>query len=122
VPSRREHRGELEELVKTWASGKTRREIWDGLRELDYFGAPVLSVGEVMEDRHIKERGAFVERDHPTAGSTKLLAPWIHLSKTPPSIHADAPAIGQHTDEVLGGILGLTRDELADLRAQGIVK
>ena len=120
--ARREHRGELEELVKTWASGKTRREIWDGLRELDYFGAPVLSVGEVMEDRHIKERGAFVERDHPTAGSTKLLAPWIHLSKTPPSIHADAPAIGQHTDEVLGGILGLTRDELADLRAQGIVK
>jgi crotonobetainyl-CoA:carnitine CoA-transferase CaiB-like acyl-CoA transferase len=119
--SRRQHRGELEEIVRTWASGKTRQEIWDGLRELDYFGAPVLSIGEVMEDRHIKERRAFVERDHPTAGPTTLLAPWIHLSKTPTSIHHDAPTIGQHTDEVLGS-LGLTVTELADLRAQGVIK
>jgi formyl-CoA transferase len=120
--ARRQHHGELEEVVKTWASGKTRQEIWDGLRDLDYFGAPVLSIGEVMEDRHIKERRAFIERDHPTAGPTTLLAPWIHLSKTPPSIHDGAPLIGQHTDEVLGGQLGLTKDELADLRAAGVVK
>jgi crotonobetainyl-CoA:carnitine CoA-transferase CaiB-like acyl-CoA transferase len=79
LEARRQHRGEVEELVRTWASGKTRREIWDGLRDLDYFGAPVLSIGKVMEDRHIKERRAFIERDHPTAGRTKLLAPWIHL-------------------------------------------
>jgi crotonobetainyl-CoA:carnitine CoA-transferase CaiB-like acyl-CoA transferase len=121
VAARRQHRGELEEIVRTWASGKTRQEIWDGLRELDYFGAPVLSVGEVMKDQHIKERRAFIERDHPAAGRTTLLAPWIHLSKTPTSIHHDAPAIGQHTDEVLGA-LGLTTADLADLLAQGVIK
>ena len=120
--ARRQNRAELEKIVKTWASGKTRQEIWDGLRELDYFGAPVLSIGEVMEDRHIKERRAFIEREHPTAGPTTLLAPWIHLSKTPTGIHQDAPAIGQHTDEVLGGLLGLTETELGDLRAEGVVK
>ena len=119
---RRQHRTELEKIVKAWASGKTRQEIWDGLRELDYFGAPVLSIGEVIEDRHIKERKAFIQREHPTAGPTTLLAPWIHLSKTPSTIHHDAPAIGQHTDEVLGGLLGLTSVELRDLRAQGVVK
>ena len=121
APARRQHRAEVEEIVRTWASGKTRQEIWDGLRELDYFGAPVLSIGEVMEDRHIKARRAFIERDHPTAGPTTLLAPWIHLSKTPTSINHDAPTIGQHTDEVLGS-LGLTATELADLRAQGVIK
>lgn len=120
--ARRQHRAELDQMVRTWASGKTRQEIWDGLRDLDYFGAPVLSIGEVIEDQHIKERRAFIERDHPTAGPTTLLAPWIHLSKTPPRIHDDAPAIGQHTDEVLSGLLGLTRAELSDLRAEGIVK
>jgi len=120
--ARRQRRAEVEELVKNWASGKTRQEIWDGLRELDYFGAPVLSVGEVMEDRHIKERRAFVDRDHPSAGPMTLLAPWIHLSKTPTSIHDDAPAIGQHTDEVLGGQLGLSAGELSDLRAEGVIK
>ncbi|MDP2607031.1 MAG: CoA transferase, partial [Deltaproteobacteria bacterium] len=61
-------------------------------------------------------------RDHPTAGPTTLLAPWIHLSKTPASIRNDAPAIGQHTDEVLGGLLDLTAADLSDLRAKGIIK
>ena len=119
--ARRKHRAELEEIVRTWATGKTRQELWDGLRELDYFGAPVLSIGEVLEDPHIKERRAFIERDHPSAGPITLLAPWIHLSKTPTSIHHDAPAIGQHTDEVLSE-LGLTKAELSALRAEGVVQ
>jgi crotonobetainyl-CoA:carnitine CoA-transferase CaiB-like acyl-CoA transferase len=120
--ARRQYQSELEELIKGWARGKTRQELWDGLRGLDYFGAPVLSIREVLEDPHIKSRQAFIQRDHPTAGPTTLLAPWIHLSKTPPSIREDAPAIGQHTNEVLEGVLGLSRGELGELRAQGVIK
>jgi crotonobetainyl-CoA:carnitine CoA-transferase CaiB-like acyl-CoA transferase len=120
--ARRQNQPELEELVKAWAHGKTRQELWDGLRPLDYFGAPVLSTREVLEDPHIKARQAFIKRDHFTAGPTTLLAPWIHLTKTPASIREDAPAIGQHTDEVLGGILGLNKAELGDLRVQGVIK
>jgi crotonobetainyl-CoA:carnitine CoA-transferase CaiB-like acyl-CoA transferase len=44
------------------------------------------------------------------------------LSKTPASIRDDAPAIGQHTDEVLGGLLSLTAAKLSELRAQGAIK
>ena len=122
APARRQYRTELEEMIKSWARGKTRREIWDTLRDLDYFGAPVLSTAEVLEDPHIKARQAFIKRDHPTAGPTTLLAPWIHLSKTPASIRNDAPAIGQHTDDVLGDLLGLGAADLSDLRAKGVIK
>jgi crotonobetainyl-CoA:carnitine CoA-transferase CaiB-like acyl-CoA transferase len=120
--ARRQNQAELEEIIKAWAREKTRQELWDSLRDLDYFGAPVLSTREVLEDPHIKVRQAFIERDHPTAGPTTLLAPWIHLSKTPASIRDDAPSIGQHTHEVLGGLLGLSKVELGDLRAQGVIK
>ncbi|MBI4528358.1 MAG: CoA transferase [Deltaproteobacteria bacterium] len=120
--ARRQRRGELEQMVRSWARGKARQKIWEGLRDLGYFGAPVLSIGEVLEDPHIKARQAFVTRDHPTAGPTVVLAPWIHLSETPSSIRDDAPAIGQHTDEVLGEILGLTPAELGELRAQRVIK
>ena len=82
----------------------------------------MLSKAEVLKDPHIKERNAFIERDHPTAGPTTLLAPWIHMSQTPASIRDDAPAIGQHTDEVLGGLLGLSEAELADLRAAAVIR
>jgi len=122
VAARKQHRSALYELIRTWMLGKTRQELWNGLRAIDYFGAPVLSMGEVIEDEHIKERKAFIDRDHPTAGPTKLLAPWIHMSKNPASIRTDSPALGQHTDEVLGGVLGMTAAELGELRAQGVVK
>jgi crotonobetainyl-CoA:carnitine CoA-transferase CaiB-like acyl-CoA transferase len=122
APARKQHRSELYELIKSWVSSKTRQELWNELRHIDYFGAPVLSMGEVIEDPHIKERNAFVDRDHPSAGPVKLLAPWIHMSKTPASIRTDSPALGQHTDEVLGGVLGLTAAKLSELRNQGIVK
>jgi crotonobetainyl-CoA:carnitine CoA-transferase CaiB-like acyl-CoA transferase len=122
APARRQHRAKLEETIKSWAAGKTRRELWEGLRDLDYFGAPVLSTAEVLEDPHIKARQAFIERDHPSAGRATFLAPWVHLSRTPASIRDHAPAIGQHTDEVLGGLLSLTPAELSDLRAQGVIK
>lgn len=120
--SRRQHRAELEDLVRTWARGQTRRSIWSALRDLGYFGAPVLSIGEVLEDPHIQAREAFTVREHPTAGPTTLLRPWIRMSKTPASLRQDAPAIGQHTDEVLSGLLGLSANELAELRTQGIAK
>jgi crotonobetainyl-CoA:carnitine CoA-transferase CaiB-like acyl-CoA transferase len=122
APARKQQRSELYELIRSWIRGKKRQELWDGLREIDYFGAPVLSMGEVIEDKHIKERKAFIDRNHPTAGPTKLLAPWIHMSKTPASIRADSPAIGQHTDEVLAGILGLNAGELSALRAESVIK
>ena len=122
APARKQYRADLYDLIRSWMRGKTRRELWDGLRQIDYFGAPVLSMGEVIEDPHIKERKAFIERDHPTAGPVKLLAPWIHMSKTPTSIRTDSPALGQHTDEVLGGLLGLSGAEVRNLHEQGVVK
>ncbi|MSP37372.1 MAG: hypothetical protein EXR70_02610 [Deltaproteobacteria bacterium] len=109
-------------LVKAWVATKPRQELWQGLRHIDYFGAPILSMGEVIEDEHIKERKAFVDRNHPVAGPVKLLAPWIHMSKTPTSIRADAPLLGQHTDDVLGNVLGLSGAQLSDLRAGKVIK
>jgi len=122
APARKQNRAQLHELVKSWAKTKTRQELWNGLRSIDYFGAPVLSMGEVIEDPHIKERNAFIDRDHPTAGPTKLLAPWIHMSQTPASIRTDAPALGQHTDDVLAGVLGLSAAQIRELHDHGIVK
>jgi crotonobetainyl-CoA:carnitine CoA-transferase CaiB-like acyl-CoA transferase len=120
--ARREHRREIEDLVQSWARTRTRQEVWLALKDLGYFGAPVLSLGEVLEDPHVRERQAFVQRDHPNAGPTTLLAPWIHLSETPSSIHDDSPSVGQHTDEVLSDVLGLAPRDVEALHAQGVVQ
>lgn len=118
---RRVNRKELDALVFGWARGQTRQELWVKLRDLGYFGAPILSMGEVIEDPHIVARGAFIQRDHPTSGPLTLLAPWIRMSETPTAIDAVSPTLGQHTDEVLGGVLGLSVSEIKELRAQEAV-
>ena len=120
--ARRKNRTGLDDIVKAWARNRTRQEVWEALKDVGYFGAPVLSLNEVLEDPHVKARHAFIERDHPTAGPTTLLAPWIHMSETPPSIHDDAPLVGQHTDAVLGELLGLDTGELSELRTKGVIQ
>ena len=120
--ARSKNGNELNRIVREWAGDKTRNELWVGLRDLGYFGAPVLSLDEVMEDPHVKERGTFIQRDCPTYGPATLLAPWIHMSGTPTEIRDVAPKLGQHTDEILQGVLGLKPDEVTDLRAEDVVR
>ena len=78
-------------------------------------------MGEVIEDPHVKARETFIEREHPTAGPLTLLAPWIRMSGTPTAIQEVSPTLGQHTDDVLGGLLGLDAPAIADLRAQNAI-
>jgi crotonobetainyl-CoA:carnitine CoA-transferase CaiB-like acyl-CoA transferase len=115
------HQAEIDDIVASWARNRTRQEVWDSLKDIGYFGSMVLTLGEVLEDPHIKARRAFVEREHPTAGHVTLLAPWIHMTETPSGIRSVAPLVGEHTAEVLGGILELTPDEIETLRAQSVI-
>ncbi len=119
---RRENRKELSEILFNWARPKSRQELWVRLRDLGYFGAPVLSLEEVLEDPHIKARKAYIRREHPVAGPITLLAPWIRMSETPTSIRQMSPRVGQHTDEILQDLLGCTTAEVEGLRAQGTIR
>ncbi len=118
---RRKNYGQVEEEATAMVADKTRAEIWKVMCDLGLSSAPVLTIAEMMEDEHLKERGAFVEVDHPQAGKVKVLAPWIRFSKTPGAITGTAPAMGQHNREIYGGLLGLSEAEIQDLEAQGVI-
>lgn len=55
------------------------------------------------------------------SGPLPLLANPIRLSVTPVEGYAPPPALGEHTAEVLCGLAGVTEDQLAGLRARGVV-
>lgn len=118
---RRQHYGELEEEVSEWVKGKTRAELWKILSSFGLSSAPVLSVGEVMEDPHIVERQAFAELEHPQAGAVKLLAPWVRFTESPSTLDRAAPLVGQDNYEVYNEVLGLARDEIESLMEQKVI-
>ena len=62
-----------------------------------------------------------VELQHPVAGAVPLVGSPLRLSDTPVEYRLPPPLLGQHTDEVLGELLGLSQDEIDGLRRSGVV-
>ena len=81
---------------------------------------PINNYEEVMADSHVLARELVVETEHPTLGRIKTLGTPLKLSDTPLIPGRPAPLLGQHTDEVLSEV-GLTVDEIADLRRVGAI-
>jgi crotonobetainyl-CoA:carnitine CoA-transferase CaiB-like acyl-CoA transferase len=95
--------------------------VW--LERLEAAGVPVgpiLTYDQVFADPHVRHRQMAVEVDHPRAGRTRVLGIPVKLSGTPGAVRRPAPALGQHTDEVLRE-LGYGEAAIRDLRARKVV-
>lgn len=89
--------------------------------DADVPAAPVNTRDDVIVDPHVQHRGIVVESEHPTAGRIRSVRSPALFSKTV-SVHSrHAPVFGEHTDEVLTELLAVPADELAALRADGVI-
>ena len=93
------------------------------LESLSIGGGPINRLSDVFADPQVLARQMVVEMPHPTAagGRVKLLANPVRLSATPADYRISPPLLGEHTEQVLGGLLGMAADEIAALRARGVV-
>ena len=82
---------------------------------------PINDIARVFEDAQVRHRGMRIEMAHPLAGMLPLVGSPLRLSDTKVEYRLPPPLLGQHTDEVLGGLLGMQRDELDRLRQSGVV-
>jgi len=95
---------------------------WVDLLETQKIGCgPINKLSEVFEDAQVKARNAVVELDHASGERVKVIANPVRLSATPPDYRVPPPMLGEHTDEVLGGLLGMSDADLAALRARKII-
>jgi crotonobetainyl-CoA:carnitine CoA-transferase CaiB-like acyl-CoA transferase len=121
VRDRQRNYAAVEASISDLVSRKSRQEVWEVMSSLGLASGPVLTVGESVEDKHLKARGAFVEIDHPEAGKVKVLAPWVRFSDTPAAITSPSPLMGQHNREVFSQILGLSHKEIDALEENKVI-
>lgn len=80
-----------------------------------------IQVQEFTNNSTVQARGMVQEIEHPACGPIKLVNTPIKYSHANPSIRTPPPTLGQHTDEVLGGILGYGENEIRQLKKDGVV-
>jgi crotonobetainyl-CoA:carnitine CoA-transferase CaiB-like acyl-CoA transferase len=81
----------------------------------------VREISEVLQDEQLRAREMVTAVEHAAAGAVNVLGVPIKLSETPGAVRTAPPALGQHTDAILRDDLGLSDDEIAQLRARGAI-
>ena len=117
---RRRRADELEELLLPYLANYTMEELFHGLAPLRLLIGMTMTVGQLVEDPHLRERGFFASSPHPTSDDVVMPGAPFRMSETPWSFDSPAPTIGQHNDGVFAE-LGLNPDELAGPREEGFV-
>ena len=106
------HRKELDRHLSQWTVDPTAQEVTEVLQANGVASAPVMNAEERLSDPHFQERGLYQDIDHPALGTEPIFNLMWKLSKKPPAIRRHAPLLGEHNQQVFGGILGLSPDEI----------
>jgi len=120
---RLERHAEINSIVGDWVAQHTVDEVMDilGPNGANVPCAPVMTVDRLIRDPQIQAREMLVEVEHPSAGPIPVWGVPFKLSATPGHLRHLGPELGQHTDEVLKGLLGLGDQELNHLRSQQVI-
>ena len=114
------HETELNALFRAWTRTRTKHEVMETLGAAGVPCGAVLDTGEILDDAHLNARGQIHTIEHPTRGTFRLPGCPVRLSDSPAPTAAP-PLAGQHTVEILGDVLGMSKDDVAALQARGVV-
>ena len=120
-PNRVRNRPMLVPLVAEIMRTRTTRQWLEALEPAGVPVGPINNLAQVFADPQVQERGMKVEAPHPLAGKVPMVASPINLSRTPVEHKIAPPTLGQHTDEILTALLGLTEQKIAQLRERGVL-
>jgi len=119
-PARLPRLNEVFEAIEQWTMTKTKFEVMEVCNPLDIPVGPILSMKELSEEPSLRETGTIVEVDHPTRGKYLTVGNPIKLSDSPSEV-VRSPLLGEHTSEILKGVLGYSAEEVEGLREAGAV-
>jgi crotonobetainyl-CoA:carnitine CoA-transferase CaiB-like acyl-CoA transferase len=121
LSGRKAHEDELDRLISAFT---VLREPFALMRELQSAGVPagvVQSCADLHRDPQLAARGALAWLDHPEMGRSPYEA-WPFRILDCPGTLRPAPRLGADTEDVLGGILGLSADEISRLKEEEILR
>lgn len=118
--ARYEYADEIDAVIESWTDKHTKHEAMEILAGVGVPCGAVLDSGEILGDQDLIARGMVVTVEHPTRGKFTMPGNPVRLSASPTTVTA-APLLGQHNAEIYGALLGIGRDELAQLARDRVI-
>jgi crotonobetainyl-CoA:carnitine CoA-transferase CaiB-like acyl-CoA transferase len=114
------HSDEIMATIYAWTAERTREQIYQRAGEERSTIAPVLTIPEVLEQPHLRERDAFRKLDDPRAGTLTYTGPPFRPGEGEWQLRP-APRLGEHNSDVYGEMLELSAQEIVLLRQSGVI-
>ena len=119
--NRWKNQDELDKNVEEWTRDRGQYEVMTLLQGAGVAATASLNVKDMVNDPQLKERGFFVETEHPVLGKIVLAGlPWKPVEPMKGNYHR-APLLGEHNRYVLGELLGLSEEEIATLEEEKVI-
>ena len=99
---------------------KTKFEVLEICNPLNIPVGPILSMKELAEEPSLRETGTIVEVEHPERGTYLTVGNPVKLSDSPSEV-VRSPLLGEHTDEILREVVGLSDNDIAAARDEGAI-
>jgi formyl-CoA transferase len=112
---------ELDQIISAWTSRMPSNAVLERMRQFAVPAGLIYRAPEMIADPHFAAREAILEVRDAVLGTIKMQGIFPRLSETPGKFRASAPTLGQHNEEIYLGMLGLSAEELRDLRRRNVV-
>ena len=119
--ARGQNQAELDDLIAGWTATLDSEDLFTRLNDHGVPTGRIYRAKEMLTDPHFEARDAIVRLAHPELGEFPMQNVVPKLSDTPGEVRWVGPTLGEHNDEVLGGLLGIDGSDQEQLAADGIV-
>ena len=119
-PARLPHLNEVFGAIEDWTMTKTKFEVMEICNPLNIPVGPILSMKEISEEQSLRETGTVVEVDHPERGPYLSVGNPVKLSESPSEV-VRSPLLGEHTEEIMRDVVGLSDKEIAEAKEDGVI-
>jgi formyl-CoA transferase len=111
------NRDAVDEVIKPWVAQRTKREVMQTLGDAGIPAGAVFDTNELINDVVLRERGIFGTVDHPARGKVTMPGWPVKMSDSCVPLAA-APLLGQDNSRIYSELMGLTPDQIAELRTE----
>jgi formyl-CoA transferase len=119
--SRPGHMEAIDEAIGAWVAAQPAEAVIEAFADTDVAVGLVYDAQMMLADPFFRERGSVIEIDDPELGTMSMPGVIPRLHTQPGSVRWAGPKLGQHTDEILGELLGLDATEIENLRQQSVI-